>query len=189
MSIIEGLPQSEDEWREAMNFAGPLIEQIEAAMEMTPPQKKNLQQVKAGVPLSVLWGITKEEREAALAQGCRLVAQRKFKAARAILLPLFMLHPYDARVPYTAAVSLQLEGDVSAAAKLLVQAIALDATNPEGYLRLGECFLTAKEYENAADAFESANDLCERNYGSPKTAHYARKMLDHVLARMDELAA
>ena len=189
MSILDGLPKSEAEWQQVMKIGQPLLGYMEASTVMTPQQKKNWQHVKEGIPLSDLLGITKQEREAGLAQGCRLIKQKQMKEARAILLQLYTIYPYDARVPYAIAISFQLEGDISAAAKLFVQATALDATNPDGYLRLGECFLAAREYENAAGSFEGARDLCERGYGSPKTQQYATRMLEHVMARIDALEA
>lgn len=185
MSILDGLPKSEAEWQEIIDLAMPVLGQVEADSELSPLQKQAWEHLKEGLPLAMLYGITKEEREAVLAHCLNLVREGKTEEARKHLIQLFILYPYDGRVLYTAGVTLQMEGDIAAAAKMFVQATAMDATNPEGYLRLGECFLSSREYENAAGSFGAAQDLCERGYGSERIANYANKMLAHSMERVD----
>ena len=73
-----------------------------------------------------------------------------------------------------------MQGDYSVAAKMFVQFLALDATNPEGFLRLGECFYAAKELKDAKGCFEIALGECERGKGTPATLAHAKKMLAMV---------
>lgn len=187
MSILDGLPKSEAEWKRAIEIATPLYEYIEKNFEFTPEQRKVWQLTNEGIPLADILGITKEEREAVLAHACKLIKKGQYEEARNLLLQLVKLYPYDARVVYTTGITLQLEGNAAAAGKVFVQAIAMDATNPEGYLRLGECFLVEREYQNAAAMFEGAEDLCERGYGSEKIHEYSKKMLAHALERVESM--
>lgn len=185
MSILDGMPQSEAQWKRIVDMAAPFYEYIEKNFEFTPEQRKVWQLTNQGIPLADILGITKEEREAVLAHACKLIKKGQYEEARSLLLQLIKLYPYDGRVVYTTGITLQLEGKAFAAGKVFVQAIGMDATNPEGYLRLGECFLVEREYHNAAASFEGAEDLCERGYGNPKIHQYASKMLAHALERIE----
>ena len=145
-----------------------------------PAAAKAFELMREGLSLADIIGITKQQRDALLAQGGRLLQLGEIGKARDVFLQLYRLEYTDERAIYGLATTYQLEGDFATAAKLYVMFMAYDATNPEGHLRLAECLLGAKEYEKAEAFFIVARDFakhagdaaCERHHvvvatGSP----------------------
>lgn len=176
MSILDGMPSNEAELKRALELANPMVDQILEKMQLTEPQREAIELMKQGLSLADILGISKQHRDALLVQGIRLLQAGEVKKARDALTTLYQLEPMDARTIYALANTYQLEGDYATAGKLYVTFLALDATNPEGYLRLGECFLGAKEYSNAQDTFEIARNTARRQ-NDEKCAVYAERML------------
>jgi tetratricopeptide (TPR) repeat protein len=180
MSILDGMPRSEAELIGAMEVAAPLVQEMLEKMTLPPGAQNILELLRKGLSLADIYGITKEERDALFARGCHLLRAGDIKGARDWLTALYQLEPLDERAIYAIALSHQMEGNYSLAAKLYVFFIALDATNPEGHLRLGECFLSAREYDLARESFHLAQEQCSRGTGTPEAAAHAAKMLAHV---------
>jgi len=183
MSILDGMPSSEAELKTAMAIADPAIERFLGELNLTPRQQSVIDLLKEGFSLADIYRISREERDALFLKGGRLIQVGHFQKARDCLTYLYQLEPLDARVIYAIAVTYQAEGDVSRAAKLYVQFLALDATNAEGYLRLGECLMAAGEYDDAADSFKIAKAECERGNGTRSAAALADKMLAELRVR------
>jgi thioredoxin-like negative regulator of GroEL len=183
MPILDGMPSSVAELNDAMGAAGPLVERILGEGKFTPKQQSVIDLVKGGMSLGDILKITKEEREVMYVQGCRLIQVGEVVQARNLLTVLYMFDPLEARVIYALATTFQLQGDVAHAAKLYVQFLALDATNADGYLRLGECHLTAGELQAAAGLFRAAKGEADRGNGTPATAERAAQLLKHVEER------
>lgn len=175
-SILDGMPSNPAELNEALKFANPLIEQVLEKMELTERQRDAIELMKEGLSLADILGFTKQHRDAMLVQGARLLQSGDVKKARDAFTTLYQLEPMDERVIYMLANTHQVDGDFETAGKLYITFLALDATNPEGYLRLGECFLGAKEYSNAQDTFEIAMNTARRQ-NDEKAAAHAEKML------------
>jgi tetratricopeptide (TPR) repeat protein len=177
MSILDGMPKDEAELRRAIAFAVPIVEG--AVREMKLPERilSVLDELKDGLSLADIMGITKEQRDGLLAHGMRLLQLGEIAKAREVLIPLQQLEPMDERTIYALATSYQLEGNYSIAGKLYVYFLALDATNPEGHLRLGECFLGAKEYDNAEESFDLALAFA-KDAGDAACIAHATKMLE-----------
>jgi uncharacterized protein HemY len=176
MSILDGMPSNEAQLKGAVEFANPIIEQAIAKLNLTERQQSAGELMKEGLSIADIMGISKQHRDAMLVQGIRLLQAGDVGKARDALTTLYQMEPLDERVIYALANTYQVEGDFAAAGKLYVTFLALDATNPEGYLRLGECFLGAKEYGNATDTFEIALNTARRQ-NDEKCAAYADKML------------
>lgn len=183
MSIIDGLPSTIEELQRAMNFAVPIVSNVLAKMNLTPRQRSIINLMNEGVPLADILEISKQQRDAIFLKGCQLFQFKEYERARDLLTVLYQLQPLDARVIYLLAAIFQVQGDVATAAKLLIYFLALDATNPDGYLRLGECFLAAKEFDKAASTFRAAVGLCENGRGSPQNLEHGRRMLAYLEER------
>jgi tetratricopeptide (TPR) repeat protein len=180
MAILDGLPRSEAEARQALDVAAPIVQQILDAMDLSPKQREILDLVKQGHSLADIYGLTQEHRDAMFLKGCQLVQAGDIQKGRDWLTYLHMLDPLDARIVYVIAVTHQTDGNFSLAAKLYMYFIALDATNPEGYLRLGECHLSAREYDTALACFEFAKYQCGLGKGDAAAAEHAARMIAHT---------
>jgi tetratricopeptide (TPR) repeat protein len=188
-SILDGLPRSEAEARKALEATAPAIDELFAAMDLSANQRLVLDLLKKGHLLADIYGLTHEEREAMFARGCHLVQAGEIEKGRDWLMFVHQLNPRDARVVYVIAVTYQAQGNFSLAGKLFAYFIALNATNPEGYLRLGECLLSAQEYERAVDCFAFAKDQCASGKGDAAAAAHADKMFTYALEKQRAVAA
>lgn len=184
MSILDGMPRTAAELTAAVEMAAPMIDRYLDAIDLTPKSKEVIELLKQGLSLADIYGITKEERNALLQKGYQYIRAGKLEKARDWLLGVYQLETLDPRVLYALGVTFQLQGDVAPAAKLYVCSIVLDAENPENYLRLGECLLTAREYEPAIECFQLAKKLCDAGKGNANAAAHASKMLAHAKERL-----
>ena len=89
---------------------------------------------------------------------------------------------------HALAATFQAQDAWPTAGKLYVHFLALDATNPDGYLRLGECFLAAREIEEARTCFENARRLAADGHGRPGVLAHAICMLDAARSQGAEAA-
>ncbi len=118
-------------------------------------------------------------RDPLFALACRHIQSGGIEKARDLLLNLYYLEPLDERVIYAIALTYQLKGDFARAAKLYVHFIALDGTNPEGFLRLANAS-SAREYDRAAECFQMAKDFCAKGMGNAAAAAHAEKIVTHT---------
>lgn len=187
MSILDGMPKTEAELKKVFDIAGAASAHVIQGMELSERQQSIIDLMKEGMSLADILGISKEHRDALLVQGGRFLQLGEIQKARDTLTVLYQMEPMDERVIYALATSFQLEGNFKAAGQLYVHFLALDATNPDGFLRLGECFLGAKEYEDAKGSFEKGFELATRKNDSRRADH-ARKMLAIVAERASSAA-
>jgi tetratricopeptide (TPR) repeat protein len=180
MSLIDGMPRSQAELQNMLESAAPMFAQVLDAAGLSPKAKSILDLMAQGLSLADICDITSEERDAMFVRGCRLIQAGDIEKGRGWLTFLHQLEPMDARVIYAIALTYQTEGNIRAAAQCYVHFIARDATNPEGHLRLGECFLSAREYDHAIEHFQIAKHQCELGKGDAAAASHAAKMLVHA---------
>ena len=183
MSIVDGMPRSQAELRKLLELTAPVIQKVIDALDLPPEAKAVLEQVQKGHPLADIYGLTQQERDAMFVRGCQLLQAGEVEKARDWFIFLHQLDPLDERLIYAIATIFQTQGDFRRAAKLYVHFIAFDATNPEGHLRLAECFLSAREYDLAIEHFRIAKTMCDRGYGNAAAAELAIKMLAHANER------
>jgi tetratricopeptide (TPR) repeat protein len=177
MSILDRMPSNEAELKAAMEFANPMLEKAMADLKLPERAMSALELMKEGLSIGDIMGLKKEHRDALLVQAGRLLKAGEVGKARDALIGLYQIEPLDERTIYMLATTYQIEGDLSAAGRLYVTFLALDATNPEGHLRLGECFLSAKEYENAEQSFSMAKTFA-KSAGDAACSAHADKMLE-----------
>jgi Flp pilus assembly protein TadD len=178
MKILSGMITTEEELKAAVGIAGPAFEQAVANMNLTERQQEVLDLMKGGMSLGDIMGLKKEHRDALLVQCFQLLQAGEIEKARDGFLRLYQLEPLDERSIFALATTYQMEGNFVAAGQLYVHFLALDATNAEGYLRLGECFMGSKEYEDAKACFKTAKLEAERGHGQPTTLAQATALLD-----------
>jgi tetratricopeptide (TPR) repeat protein len=184
MSILDGMPKSPAEVTAVLELAVPLIDRCLGSIDLSPKSKEVVELLKQGLSIADIYGITKEERDALLHKGYQYIHAGKLEKARDWLLGVYQIETLDPRVHYALGVTFQLQGDVERAAKLFICSIALNADNPEGYLRLGECLLVAGEHTPAIECFKLAKKLSETSEVYAKAAAHASKMLEHANERL-----
>lgn len=177
MGILDGMISSKAELERANEYAAPIVEFALDRMKFSPKTQSVIELMKQGLSLGDILGITKEQRDALFAHACRLLQHREIQKARDFLQQLYQIEPLEARTIYALAGTFQMEGDYARAGKLYVNFLALDATNPDGFLRLGECFLGAKEFGEAVSAFEMAEIAARRDPAKTAQAAVAAKMV------------
>ena len=177
MSILDGLPTDEQELREALAVATAILEGTLRRRKPTPRQRQTLDLIDKGLSLSDIYGITQAETDAVMAVGCRQMQVGDHAAAMDTFTGLVRLDPTNASAVYALAASCQAQGVYDVAGKIYIQFLALDATNPQGYLRLGECFLANREHEAARSCFEAAKMLTARGKPDPAVVAHADAMI------------
>lgn len=179
MPILDGMISNQAELDKAFAAGAPFAAEMLAKLDLNEKTRSVLDLMKEGLSLGDVIGITKEHRDALLVNAGRLMQAGEMGKARDALVVLYQLEPLDERTIYMLAATYQAQGDFATAAKLYVNFLALDATNPEGYLRLGECHLGARELKEADDCFRTAINIA-RSAGKPTAVEHARRMLEIV---------
>lgn len=177
MSILDGFPTSAKDADHLMQAVGIVTEQLFDVSSASPRAQSILSLLGEGLSLADIFSITQDERDAVLLLACRQMQAGDIASAKPLLTRLVMLEPTDGRALYALAVAHQAGGDPVVAGKLFVYAIALDATNPEGYLRLGECLLANREVEAARGCFEGAKILARSGHGTKAQVDHADRMI------------
>lgn len=176
MSILEGAFGDKETMAGAIEFATRMTQEM---LPQLDEEARHIIEVTAdGTSLGDALGVTKEQKAALLDLGCRLAQMRQLDKATDVLLRLVQLDPLEERAFYALGVVCQMRGELHKAAQMFLQFLALDATNPIGYLRLGECLLRAGEHAEAYSAFVVAKEFADEGKGQPGNAEEARRMLD-----------
>jgi tetratricopeptide (TPR) repeat protein len=147
----------------------------------SPRQKEILAKLKKGVPLTAILGIERHHRDALLARACLMFKTGQFARAYDLFRFLYVLQPLDARVVYGLAATLQVRGSISESAKAFLIFIALDATNADGHLRLAECLMTLREFDEAAKHLQVASRFAKTEAQKGQAA----RLLAHIEGVLD----
>lgn len=187
MSILDGMPTSEADMKEVVARSSTIVENVLGLAKMSPRAQSIIAAMKEGLSLADIAKISKDERDALLVQGIRQMQSGDVAGAQNSLTMLHYLEPLDERVIYVLATTYQAQENYAAAGKLYVTFIALDATNPDGYLRLGECFLANREFDRARACFEVGKGEAQSAARADLVAH-ADRMLALIGDRTDQAA-
>lgn len=181
MGLLDGLGDGPSlEFRK--EFAIAQFARLMNSENLSPKIKSILQAMDEGLSLGDVLGIKKQHRDALIAQGGALMQAGDFSQAQDLLGMVAMMEPLDERAPYLLGIISQQTGDLGGAVRLYVHFLALDATNADGYLRLGECLLTAGEMDEAEGAFTTGLKFA-RQAGQADRAAHAELMLETVKSR------
>ncbi|WP_062012792.1 tetratricopeptide repeat protein [Aureimonas sp. AU4] len=177
MSILDGLFPGQDDPKDFVARASNMVADLMDGVEMDERTKGIADLMGQGLTLRNALGLSTEHMTALLTQGSQLLAAGRHQPARDLALQVMHLDPLEARAPYLMGVSFQTEGDIAKAAHFYLQFLALDATNPDGYLRLGECCMAAGEVDNARDALGAARAFARQGKGRAEAADQAERLL------------
>lgn len=185
-SILSGLPGTEAEVKAQSEYMAGMIREIFGDNEFTRllDESHVWKQMKEGLTLADILQLSKDQLEALYSVGHQALAAGQPEKAKDAFIQLIQIDPMDERFVYMLGLSCQMLGEIEHAAKVYVQFIARDATNPEGYLRLAECLLAAGEVTEARDTFRTARNMAE---GKPEFAvslAYAKTMIETAEARL-----
>lgn len=172
MSILESHPLLKIDMESAAKSVPMFLDAVMKSLELedTP----YYQAVRAGATPAAALGLDQRHIEALYQQGYDLLAVGDIEKSRGVLTTLLQLDPSEERGVYALAATYQMEGRFDVAAQIYTTFITMDATNPDGYLRLGECLDALGETENAAGCYEIAVGEAERGHGSPESLMQAR---------------
>ncbi|KAB0676859.1 tetratricopeptide repeat protein [Aureimonas leprariae] len=182
MSILNSRFTDRETLQDAHAFAAQLVDGAFEHAELDERQKSIVELMGEGLSLADIFGITKDELDALVNQACLFIQAGDTAKARDVLTKLAQLEPTDERGSYLLGTTFQMEGDLERAVFFYTRFLALDATNPEGYLRLGECLMTAGERNEATAAFRTALDFAREGKGRPGNAEHAEQMLGLLAA-------
>jgi tetratricopeptide (TPR) repeat protein len=166
------------DYLQSLEVASPLIEDILQKTGLA--EEDHVKLVRAGYSPKQYLGLTDAEMEGLFRLGYQTLQAGDPERAKAVFLKLCQLDPLDARFPYAIAVTVQVQGKFDVAAKLYLIALALDATRVDIYVRLGECLLAAREYDEAREVLAIAMSL------SGEGDEEAKMQAEALLARMPE---
>lgn len=172
MSILDSHPLLKIDVKSAAESTPAFLDAVMKSLDLedTP----YYQAIRSGATPAAALGLDQRHVEALYQQGYDLLAVGNIEKARAVLTTLIQLDPSEERGVYALAATYQMEGRFDVAAQIYTTFITMDATNPDGYLRLGECLEALGETENAAGCYEIALGEAERGHGSPDSLQQAR---------------
>jgi len=170
---------------DSVELAETVRRSIEELRTIHPEAGELMALISEGLTLGDIAGFGDQHKEALFQLGCRLMLCNEIEQAETIFVMLSLLDPLEARAHYGAGVAMKARGKLPGAAQFFMQFLALDATNPVGYLRLGECLVAAGEIEEARSAFAAAEALASTGHGSKaqknEAADQIRLLSDNIL--------
>ena len=119
-------------------------------------------------------GLSRDELEVLYSLGFGMLSAGDVQKAYDVFFQLVMIDPFEAKNHYCMGVVKQMQGNFKAATEQFVNFLALDATNPQGYLRLGECKLALGQKDVALEAFKIAEIEAARGNGDAETLAEAK---------------
>ncbi len=133
-----------------------------------------------GISPHIALGLSDEHLEAAFTVGLDAMQAGEVDKAQAVFLKLVTLKSIEERFWYALGTTLQLQERVQDAARAYIIALGLRATDVEGYLRLGECLLSARELRQALEVFQFALALCESGHGNEGNSELSNRYISII---------
>lgn len=131
----------------------------------------------AGQTAAQTMGLTRADLDALYAAAYASLTSGNMKVAEDLLTYLCLLDPLEARYRYCLGVIAQQCASPAQALEHFINFLALDATNADGYLRLGECYLALGNKTQAREAFEIAEAEAAKGNGDSTALDEARRNL------------
>lgn len=136
-----------------------------------------VQGLMAGSTPAQTLGLTRADLDALYAAGFAAMVAGDLQRAEDIYTHLILFDPLEAKHRYCMGVIAQAKGDHTAALDHLTNFLALDATNADGYLRLGETMLALGRRRDARESFEIALAEALKGNGDAHAVAEARHKL------------
>lgn len=122
-------------------------------------------------------GLTRDQLDVIYTLAYRKLMAGELTAAEQAFSYLMMVDPLHGPNIYMAGVVQIAQGNPARAEEIFLMFLALDATNPKGYLRLGDCWLAQGMRDKAAEAYRLALAECANGHGDAETAEEARQRM------------
>ncbi|MDO1583215.1 tetratricopeptide repeat protein [Rhizobium oryzicola] len=177
MSILNSKYTNAGMMQGATEIAADFLKDILGQMELDHREQSILDLMQQGLSLGDILGIKKEHRDALINLAASLIQAGELDKARDVLVQTVQFDNLEDRALYLLGVVFQLKSDLERAAFFYLQFLALDATNPEGYLRLGECLMSAGELSEAREAIGAALSFAREGKGRPGNVEQAENLL------------
>lgn len=179
MSILDPAFSSSEEILAELEAAEPLIEQMlkKAGLD----QNNRVKLLRAGYSPKDILAVTDDEMEALFEHACEALCVGNLQVAKNMFTMLRHLDSLDGRFPYALGSLLQLQKQYSAAGKMYINALALNAKHVDAYVRLGECMVLAGEADEAIGPLEMA--ICLAGNGDGDSKIQARALLAKIADR------
>lgn len=161
------------------------LQSFMADPETAPEFRKAAERLLAGETYGSMHGLERKHRDAVIAQGFKYLQLNRLDEAFDWLSFAVAIDPLEERAFYGLGVIAQMRGQLTTAVRAFMMFQALDATNPEGILRLGECLFANREFDDAANCFRSVLTMVDAGYGEPRHREHAERMI----AIVEEAAA
>lgn len=174
MVKIEDIMASKDP-DAVIRLASDYFEQIIAGVGLK--DDRIVKGMRDGLTAAQAMGLTRDELSALYAMGFQKLNAGEAAQAQDVFLWLTLIDPLHAPNIYCLGVTLQIQDKAAEAADCFLRFLALDATNPVGYLRYGECKLLLGDPKAAREAFELAEAECLNGHGDEITLSDARSKL------------
>ncbi|MBB3950332.1 tetratricopeptide repeat protein [Aureimonas jatrophae] len=177
MSILRGYFPESGEAQNVLEAANASLAEALAGGDLDERTASVVEHLKAGLTPRNILGLTEAHLDALVMQASQFMAYGQLEKARDILLQAHQLDPLYAKALFAIGTTYQMEGDLRRAAHFFMHFLALDATNGDGYLRLGECLMAAGELPEARDALGAAKAFALEGKGRPETVAQADRLL------------
>ena len=131
-----------------------------------------------GRTLAQITGLTRDDLDVLYAHGFSLLNKGSYDKAVTIFGNLTMIDPLEGKNHYCLGVALQMMGKHEVARDTFLSFLMLEATNPDGYLRLGESMMALGDRDMAIGAFELAELEAKREGADPHCLIEAQQKLE-----------
>ncbi|WP_163850635.1 hypothetical protein [Pseudooceanicola aestuarii] len=129
-------------------------------------------------------GLTRQDLEVLYAVGFNLLNSGDLTKAEDAFVHLCLIDPLEAKNHYCLGLSRQMAGKPAQAIDNYLNFLALDATNPDGYLRYGECLLATGDRAEALESFRLAAAEAEKVEGQAAALAEARGRIEMLTQEM-----
>lgn len=177
MGLLDDLQMSAEETKRQSESFATFLRGFLAENAAPPEIVAVCEGILAGDTVGTFLGLEKHHRDAIVAEGYKYLQLQRFDEAHDWLSLALAAEPLDERALYGLGVIAQMRGDLKRAVRAFVQFQALDATNPDGLLRLGECLYANREFDEAGNCFTGVLRLSDAGYGAARHRLHAERML------------
>ena len=161
--------------QQALKDAGELA--AEALKQNGLDQDPVLQRVMGGETIAQARGLSREDLEIIYGMGFTLITSGELDKAEDVFITLCFMDQLVAKNHYCLGVVRQMKQQWQMACDDFIRFLALDATNPEGYLRIGECKVALGEKDEAKEYFRLALLEAEQGNGPDDAVEQAQAAL------------
>lgn len=140
-------------------------------------QQPTVKDMNEGLTQAQSMGLTRDDLNVIYTMGFQKLTGADFKAAEDVFVYLSVIDPLHAPNYYCLGVARQAQGRFDDAEMAIYGFLSMDATNPNGYLRLGECKQSRGDRDGAREAYALAVAECKNGHGDETTLAEARAKL------------